>query len=193
MDVPARLEFIKACGDLKDTLRSAYTPKGSAESSAEHSWRLALWILVFDDALPAQADRLKLMKMAILHDLGEAITGDTPAPLQTENQDKHAQELAAWQELLAPLPQALQTEFLALWQEYEQAQSLEARLVKGLDKLETMVTHNQGANPADFDYAWNLDYGRQYTSDGGLLETIRALVDAETQTNAERQGSKGAN
>ena len=184
----SRLSFLKAAGHLKDTLRSAYTPGGSPESSAEHSWRLVLWLMVFGDQLPDQVDRLKLMKMAVLHDLGEAITGDTPAPLQRPDQNKHSEERAAWEQLLAPLPAAMRDEFLALWLEYEAAQSLEAKLVKGFDKLETMVTHNQGANPADFDYAWNLGYGVKHTQDGGLLQAIRALVDEETRAHAVGRG-----
>jgi putative hydrolase of HD superfamily len=69
---------------------------------------------------------------------------------------------------------------LSLWDEYEAATSVEARLAKGLDKLETILQHTQGANPPDFDYAFNLAYGRQYTSADPLLAAIRARLDQET-------------
>src|SRR5207247_2216646 len=56
----------------------------------------------------------------------------------------------------------------------------DARLAKGLDKLETILQHTQGKNPADFDYAFNLAYGRRFTAGDPLLEALRARLDAET-------------
>jgi hypothetical protein len=62
--------------------------------------------------------------------------------------------------LLAEAPAALRTRLSALWEEYEAGETAEARWVKALDKIETLMTHAEGANPPDFDYAFNLDYGR---------------------------------
>jgi putative hydrolase of HD superfamily len=67
-----------------------------------------------------------------------------------------------------------------LWDEYEAASTAEARLAKALDKLETIIQHNQGVNPPTFDYDFNLRYGRQYTDTHPLLAAIRAELDAET-------------
>jgi putative hydrolase of HD superfamily len=82
--------------------------------------------------------------------------------------------------LTAPLPAALRDDIVALWDEYEAAATPEARLAKGLDKLETILQHTQGKNPADFDYGFNLAYGRRYTAGDPLLEALRARLDAET-------------
>ena len=57
----------------------------------------------------------------------------------------------------------------------------EGRLVRGLDKLETMLQHAGGANPADFDYAFNLDYGRGRTDAEPLTRALRTLVDEATR------------
>jgi putative hydrolases of HD superfamily len=84
------------------------------------------------------------------------------------------------------LPAALQAEFLALWKDYEYATSREARIVKALDKLETIIQHNQGANPPDFDYAFNLAYGRKYTAAEPLFAQTRALVDEDTKRRASK-------
>ena len=65
---------------------------------------------------------------------------------------------------------------------------LDIWLFQGLpkaDKLETIIQHNQGANPPDFDYAFNLEYGRKYTQTEPLLAEIRAIVDADTRRHAE--------
>ena len=82
---------------------------------------------------------------------------------------------------MAPLDEALRLEFLSLWEDYEQGTSREARLVKGLDKLETILQHSQGANPPDFDYAFNLTYGLEQTDAEPVLTMLRTLVDGETQ------------
>ena len=75
----------------------------------------------------------------------------------------------------------------ALWEEYSAASSDEARFVKGLDKLETIIQHNQGENPAWLDYDFNLEYGAHYTRDDPRLGELRLRVDADTRRNADRR------
>ena len=85
-------------------------------------------------------------------------------------------------DLLRPLPPDLQEEMIALWEEYEHAKSPEARVVKALDKLETLLQQAQGANPPDFDYAFNLEYGKRFIGVDGFFEELRAAVDLETES-----------
>jgi len=73
-----------------------------------------------------------------------------------------------------------------IWEEYEACQTPEARWVKALDKAETIIQHNQGANPAGFDYAFNLTYGSEYFDDGALLSDLRLLLDEETGRHVRR-------
>jgi putative hydrolases of HD superfamily len=106
---------------------------------------------------------------------------------------KSAQERADLVTLLGPLPDPVQAPFLALWDEYEQGSSPEARLVKALDKVETIVQHNQGLNPASFDYAFNLDYGQKHMAVHPVFAQICALVDAETgRRHRESLQARGA-
>jgi putative hydrolase of HD superfamily len=79
------------------------------------------------------------------------------------------------------LPANISDVFMSLWEEYENASSPEARIVKGLDKLETILQHNQGDNPPDFDYGFNLDYGQKHMGAHPLLLQIRALLDVDTR------------
>ena len=74
----------------------------------------------------------------------------------------------------------------ALWQEYEDAATPEARLAKGLDKIETILTHVQGANPPGFDHGFNLGYGRARTDAQPLTRALRAPLDDETRALAAR-------
>ena len=97
---------------------------------------------------------------------------------------KAADERRDLVQIVASLPPALRDEILGLWEEYEAAQSPEAKLAKALDKLETILQHTQGSNPADFDYRFNLTYGRQHTAGHPVLVAVRALLDEETERRA---------
>ncbi|GIV58283.1 MAG: phosphohydrolase [Rhodothermaceae bacterium] len=181
------LDFLRDAERLKNTTRTAYTSEGRRESVAEHTWRLCLMALVLAPYVP-DVDLARLIKICLVHDLGEALSGDIPAPLQTgAKTDRERRDLRT---LLAPLPPPLRDEILALWEEYEQAATPEARLAKALDKLETILQHNQGRNPDDFDYRFNLDYGRRYTHGHPLIEAIRAVLDAETERRAREAGQQ---
>jgi len=178
------LDFLRRAEALKSTRRSAWTSSGEPETVAAHTWRLCLLALVLRDELGG-ADLARLLSICIVHDLGEAIGGDIPAIHQTPGASKAEQERADLVELIEPLPERLRAHVLELWDEYEHAQTREARLAKALDKLETILQHNQGRNPPDFDYAFNLDYGRKHTSSlGPLIDALRATLDRETARRA---------
>jgi putative hydrolases of HD superfamily len=177
------LAFLRAAERLKTVKRSGWTSTGEAESVAEHTWRLCLMAMVVYGQAPG-VDLAKLLRMCIIHDLGEAIGGDVPAPAQVGGAPKSGQEREDLLTLVAPLPDPLRADIVALWDEYESASSVEARLAKGLDKLETILQHTQGRNPADFDYAFNLDYGQRYTAADPVLAALRARLDEVTARRA---------
>jgi putative hydrolase of HD superfamily len=179
------LTFLRRAEALKHTYRSAWTSAGEPESVAAHTWRLALMALLLAPQLP-EVDLLRLLKICLIHDLGEALNGDIPAIEQTDGPEKAIQERKDLLELIDSLPNDLRAELLTLWEDYEAAGSTEARLAKGLDKLETLIQHNQGDNPADFDYAFNLGYGRRYTQAPTLIAELRRLVDADTRARVEK-------
>lgn len=179
------LEFLRNAEQLKNTIRSGYTSEGRRESVAEHTWRLCLMALVIEEHFP-DVDFARLVKICIVHDLGEAVGGDIPAPEQAEPGGKAEQERRDLLRLLDPLPVQLRDEIAVLWDEYEQAATPEARLAKALDKLETILQHTQGMNPEDFDYRFNLNYGRRYTSEDPLIAKIRRVLDEETERRAEK-------
>ncbi len=186
-DLGSRLAFLQRAEALKDTLRSARTSSGRPESTAEHTWRLLLWVEVLADLVP-ELDRLKLMRLALIHDLPEAVSGDIPAPLQRPDQDKSGVERRDLADLTQNLPSQQGADIQALWEEYEAAQSPEAVFIKGLDKLETIAQHNQGANLQGFDYRFNLDYGRTATDRHPLIARLREALDAQTLARANAGG-----
>src|SRR5215213_2554870 len=188
-DLLGVVEFLRAAESLKTATRSGWTSAGQPESVAEHTWRLCLMALVLRPQFP-DVNFEKLIKICIVHDLGEAIGGDIPAPEQAKRggskSDDERRDLLT---LLQPLSQSLRNEITSLWDEYEAAASPEARLAKGLDKLETILQHTQGRNPADFDYAFNLDYGQRYTAADPLLAALRARLDEATARRAREAAS----
>lgn len=182
-DLDGILAFLRAAEQLKNVTRTSWTSGGQRESVASHTWRLCLMALVLEQGFPG-VDFARLVKICIIHDLGEAIGGDIPATEQVAGTSKAAREREDLLQLLRPLPDHLQTEITALWDEYEAAATPEARIAKALDKLETIMQHNQGQNPPDFDYRFNLEYGKRFTAGDPLIVAIREILDRETDRRA---------
>ena len=185
------LTFLRRAESLKEMTRIAWTSSGAQETVAAHSWRVTLMAMVFSRHFPT-LDVGHLLRICLVHDLGEAIRGDISAKLQASVPNKAAQEREDLLELTASLPDADRAMILALWDEYEQAETLEARVAKGIDKLETILQHNQGAMPTDFDYRFNLEYGARYTADDPVLQMIRAVLDEETRQRADEADARVA-
>jgi putative hydrolase of HD superfamily len=182
------LAFLRDAERLKTVTRSGWTSTGKAESVAEHTWRLCLMAMVLYGRAE-DIDLARLLKMCLIHDLGEAIGGDVPAPAQVAGSPKAGRERADLLSLVEPLPAGGRREILELWDEYEAASSPEAKLAKGLDKLETILQHTQGRNPDDFDYAFNLDYGQRYTAADPVLAALRSRLDEVTAQRARDAGA----
>jgi putative hydrolase of HD superfamily len=182
------LEFLRGAERLKNVTRSAWTSSGRPESVAEHTWRLCLMAIALHSAFPG-VDLGRLLRICVIHDLGEAIGGDVPAPEQARARAegraaKADQERRDLLELLAPLPPAVRDEITSLWDEYEAAATPEAKLAKALDKLETILQHNQGRNPPGFDYRFNLEYGRRFTENHPVIIAMREVLDRDTERRA---------
>ena len=184
------LAFLRAAESLKYMTRTSWTSDGGQETVAAHSWRLCLMALVLAPHFPG-IDVGKLLRICLVHDLGEAISGDISAALQATLPNKAEQERADLVQLIQPLPDAVRADLVALWDEYDAAATPEAKLAKGLDKLETILQHNQGVMPAGFDFLFNLEYGAAYTRDHPVLVALRHMMDAETQQRAHEQAARG--
>lgn len=183
------LAFLKAAAALKDTPRFSWTAAGRRESAAEHSWRLALAALALGPRFPA-LDIGRVIGLCLVHDLGEAISGDTPAPLQTPDDGRIARERADFAEVIAPLDATARALLSALWEEYAAGITPEARLAKALDKIETVDQHNVGANPTGFDHGFDVAYGRSHAAAVPELAALRRLV--ETAAAARAAAGSGA-
>ena len=178
------IRFIKEIENLKSVTRTAWTKTGRRESTAEHSWRLAMLLMVLREDFK-DLDIDKAIKMSLVHDLGELYDGDISAKLQNDNDNKAEMEEKAMRRMLTILPENLAENIYNLWKQYNECSTKEAKLVKAMDKLETIVQHNQGENPEDFDYEFNLQYGKQYFMDNEILEYMRYIIDEDTKESVK--------
>lgn len=136
---------------LKQLFRQGWLRVGLSrercESVAEHSFGVALLCLFLADSYFPEADATKVVRIALLHDLGEAYAGDITPHDQVSREEKLQREHDAVERILAKLPRG--AEYLALWEEYEHGTSFEARLVRQVDRLEmglqATIYEHQGA------------------------------------------------
>ncbi|EKE22230.1 MAG: hypothetical protein ACD_7C00018G0003 [uncultured bacterium] len=136
-------DFLEVAEKLKSTLRYNKTTSGRQESTAEHSWRLALMIFMLADELKLEIDINRAVKIALVHDLAEALTGDIDAILIAEGkiskEEKEIQEARAVEKIQQTLPALVGKEITALQNEYNENKTREAKFVKALDKIETLT------------------------------------------------------
>lgn len=140
------LDFLHAIEQLKQELRHSWTSKGRQESVAEHSWRLALMLVICAPYMEKKIDLLKAMKLALFHDLGEAEIGDKhyldiDISEKTKRNRFHLEKKAV--NNLSNLLGLEKVSIINLWEEFEEKNSEEAKVVYFLDKLEACIQHNE--------------------------------------------------
>ena len=186
MEPRTLLEFLAAAEKLKSRTRHSVTSDGRTESVAEHSWRLALMAMLLTDEFP-EADMDKVVRMCLIHDLGEAVTGDIPAFLKTD--DDRAVEDDAVSRLLTVLPESNRAELRALFEEMGAQQSVEARLYKALDKLEAVIQHNEApiSSWLPLEYDLQLTHGVERCAFSPYLAALREVVRQDTLDKIARE------
>lgn len=139
MEARKLLEALSVAERLKDATRHCYTKNGRHESVAEHSWMMTLMAFFMKDEFP-EADMDKVIKMCIIHDLGEAFTGDIPTFEKTAANEQTEEELLySW---VNTLPDNYAAEMLALYDEMSKRETTEAKIYKAIDGLEALIQHN---------------------------------------------------
>lgn len=133
------LEALSVAERLKDATRHCYTKNGRHESVAEHSWMMTLMAFFMRDEFP-EVDMDKVIKMCIIHDLGEAFTGDIPTFEKTAaNEQTEEALLYSW---VNTLPENYAAEMIALYEEMAKRETIEAKVYKAIDSLEALIQHN---------------------------------------------------
>lgn len=180
MQVRSLIALMKTAENLKNNTRHSWTSTGRHESVAEHSWRLALLALFMRDEFP-DADIDKVIRMCLIHDMGEAFTGDIPAFHKEAAHE--AAEAVAYQGWLDSLPDSYKDELSRLWQEMASQQSTEARLYKALDKMETLMQHNEAdtATWLPLEHELNLTYGSEQVAFSPFLNELKVAINDDSR------------
>jgi putative hydrolase of HD superfamily len=142
----AQFAFLNEADRLKSVLRATTLVDGSrVENSGEHSWHLALYALVLADQAGPGVDINRVIRMLLIHDLVEIDVGDVP--IHSANGLAHASietitaEAKAADRIFGLLPGDLREDFRALWEEFEAADSPDARFAKSLDRVQPVMAN----------------------------------------------------
>ena len=179
MEISALLSALHLAEKLKDTTRHCDTSGGRRESVADHSWRLALMAYWISDEFP-QADMNKVIKMCLIHDLGECFTGDIPTFHKTQaDEDREASLLSNW---VRSLPDPYASDMTALYAEMDALSSQEAKLYKSIDKLEAVIQHNESpiSTWEPHEYELNRTYATDIVQFSRYLKELRAEILKDT-------------
>ena len=142
----AQFAFLNEADRLKSVLRATTLVDGSRpENSGEHSWHLALYALILDDQAGPEVKIDRVIRMLLIHDLVEIDVGDVP--IHSQNGQAHASaatqaaESQAADRIFGLLPKDLGTDLRALWEEFEAAESPDARFAKSLDRVQPVMAN----------------------------------------------------
>ena len=184
MQVRELIDFIRMLERLKCNTRHFWTSSGRRESVAEHSFMLAVLAYLVKDEFP-EVDIDKVILMCLVHDFGEAVTGDIPAFEKTREDE--AVEEDATDRLLCQLPKSAQTGIRALFQEMKEEKTPEARLCKGLDKMEAVMQHNTASLRTwlPLEYELQLSYGEKEVAYSPYLSALKKELNEDSRRKIE--------
>jgi putative hydrolase of HD superfamily len=138
----AQLRFVVEIDKLKRVLRRTTLMDATRnENSAEHSWHLALMAVLLEEYVPEPADLGRVVRMVLVHDIVEIDAGDTFCYDPDANLDKAQREQLAAERIFGLLPPDQALEMKALWEEFEEARTADARFANALDRLQPLL-HN---------------------------------------------------
>ena len=183
------LNFLHRLECLKTNGRHSTTAGGVTETVAAHSWRLSVLALLIAPEFP-EVDGNKLIRMCLIHDFGEAITGDIPSFLKTKAHE--ATEDSAVQTLLSVLPEPQHGELTRLFAEMDAHESTEARLYKALDKLEAVIQHNESdiSTWLPLEYELQQTYAQENANEFPYLKELRELMLQDTLNKIKQAKEK---
>ena len=187
MDPRTLLSIMRTAEKLKDTTRHCHTSRGRHESVAEHTWMTTLMAFFLRDEFP-EADMDKVIKMLIIHDLGECFIGDIPSFEKTAaDEQREKEQLYAW---VDTLPEGYAREMRALFDEMEALETIEAKIYKAIDNMEAVNQHNLAdlSTWLPKEYELNLTYGDDKVSFSSYMVSLRQVICGETVRKIEAAG-----
>jgi putative hydrolases of HD superfamily len=164
-----QIDFIKEIDKIKYIQRKTKLFNSDRpENDAEHSWHLAMMTLVLAEHSNTPIDVLKVLKMVLIHDIVEIDAGDTFIYDTMKNHSNTVEELAAAKRIFGLLPTEQTEELIALWVEFEEEKTNEAKFAKSMDRLEPLLQNisNKGGTWKEF----GVDYQKVYDKKKAIKE-----------------------
>lgn len=148
-----QIEFIKEIDKIKYIQRrTKLLNSDRPENDAEHSWHLAMMAMVLSEYSDVKIDLSKVIKMVLIHDIVEIDAGDTFLYDQNRSHDNTEEEVTAAKRIFGLLPEKQGAEYIAIWTEFENGMTPEAKFAKAIDRLEPLLqnTSNDGGTWKEF-------------------------------------------
>ena len=182
------LDILMQAGKLKTTPRHCFTEGDRYESVADHSWRISLMaMLLSHEEEFRDLDMNRVIRMCLIHDLGESFTGDIPTFLKKSSDEEGEEDiLRNW---INTFDDETRKEWLDLLDEMNAQKTLESRVYKSLDKLEALISHNESdiRTWLPLEYDLQLTYGQDQISFSPYLKGLRVLIDDWTKEKIEKE------
>ena len=153
-----QINFIKEIDKVKYIQRKTKLFNSDRhENDAEHSWHLAMMVLVLAEHANEPIDTLKVLKMVLIHDIVEIDAGDTFLFDTTKNHSNTEEELKAAKRIFGLLPEKQAAEFIAIWVEFESFETPEAKFARAIDHFEPILQNasNDGGTWAEFNVPYS--------------------------------------
>lgn len=169
-----QIAFVKEIDKLKYIQRKTKLFNSNrCENDAEHSWHLAMMVIVLAEHSNEPINVLKVMKMVLIHDIVEIDAGDTFIYDSVKSHTNTEEELLAAQRIFGMLPKEQAEDFIAIWQEFEDGKTPEAKFARSMDRLEPLLqnTSNNGGTWREF----NVPYQKVYEKKSVIKEGSAAI------------------
>ncbi|MCM1322714.1 MAG: HD domain-containing protein [Acetobacter sp.] len=159
------INFMRVLEEVCVVKRDLLLFDGTTENDAMHIFKLSFLVMLITPYLKSNVNYTKMLELALVHDIAESKTGDYTAANQIAHpelkEEKQKRESVAIREIKNLLPIPLNKKIYTLYQEYEKKETLEAKIVSALDKLEANLQANQYKN-GDVHYWKDCENGEEY-------------------------------
>ena len=187
-------EFIKFLNKLKEEKRFLGVKNMKGDNSADHSWRLAMMVILTAEFYKIKINILKTIKIALTHDLVEIIAKDvTRADRVKKNisdEEKIKNERIAMKKIIKIAPKKIGREIELLWEEYAERKTKEAKIVASLDKIEGLMTFFEKGKPAKYYADYIATYSNTYLKETPELKNLHTCLQKEMKASYIKNGLK---
>lgn len=184
------LKILTITEKLKCNTRHCYTSSGRQESVAEHCFQMTLMAMLLEQEFTEEfpdVDMGKVLRMCLIHDLGEAFTGDIPT-FEKNDADtaKEGNILTDW---IESFPKKEREQWKALYKEMNELSTTEARIYKAMDKMEAVIEHNMSdiSTWLPLEYDLQFTYGREEVKFSNYTMELKKAVDQMTREKIEEE------